>query len=203
MSDNAFDFIASIESRKHLLDWLADRGWPEIERAAVQLADGLRRGGAVFSCGNGGSASQAEHFAAELAGRFKLDRKSLPVFALSTNTASVTAISNDFGFAEMFARQIEGIGREGDGLVALSTSGNSANVVRACRVARSKGMKVFGFTGKTGGAMAGECDAVVKIPETDTARIQEIHLLAMHLICQYVEESLFTPQGSKSGEGKR
>ncbi len=197
MSGVEFDFISSIESRKRLLEWLADRGWPEIQSVAVRLADGLRRGGAVFSCGNGGSASQAEHFAAELAGRFKLDRKSLPVFALSTNTASVTAISNDFGFAEMFARQIEGIGRKGDCLVALSTSGNSPNVVRGCRVARAKEMKVFGFTGKTGGAMAAECDAVVKIPETDTAMIQEAHLLAMHLICQHVEESLFTPHDTK------
>jgi len=192
LAGNRFDFKSSIETRKRLLDWLAEQGWPEIERVAVQLTDGLSHGGAVFSCGNGGSASQAEHFAAELAGRFKLDRKSLPVFALTTNTASVTAISNDFGFAEMFARQIEGIGRKGDSLVALSTSGNSANVVQGCRVARSKGMKVFGFTGKTGGAMAAECDAVVKVPETDTARIQEVHLLAMHLICQHVEESLFT-----------
>jgi D-sedoheptulose 7-phosphate isomerase len=145
----------------------------------------------VFSCGNGGSASQAEHFAAELAGRYKLDRKSLPVFALSTNTASLTAIANDFGFSEMFARQIEGIGKNGDCLVAMSTSGNSANVVRACRVARSKGMKVLGFGGETGGEMAAECDALVRVPEKDAALIQEIHMIAIHLVCQHVENALF------------
>lgn len=198
--DNESELNSSIETRKRLLDWLLDRGGAHVRRVADELAEGLRRGGAVFTCGNGGSASQAEHFAAELAGRYKLDRKSLPVFALSTNTASVTAISNDFGFSEMFARQIDGMGKEGDCLVALSTSGNSANVVRACSVARAKGMKVIGLTGETGGAMAGACDAVVKIPETDTARIQEMHMVVIHLICQHVEETLFAAQSVKPHE---
>jgi D-sedoheptulose 7-phosphate isomerase len=198
LPDNESELKSSIETRKRLLDWFLDRGGPDVRRAADEITESLRRGGAVFTCGNGGSASQAEHFAAELAGRYKLDRKSLPVFALSTNTASVTAIANDFGFSEMFARQIEGIGKEGDCLVALSTSGNSINVVRACKVARAKKMKVLGFTGRTGGAMAGECDAVVRIPETDTARIQEMHMVVIHLICQHVEESLFAQQQAKS-----
>jgi D-sedoheptulose 7-phosphate isomerase len=198
--DNESELNSSIETRKRLLDWLLDRGGAHVCSVADELAEGLRRGGAVFTCGNGGSASQAEHFAAELAGRYKLDRKSLPVFALSTNTASVTAISNDFGFSEMFARQIDGMGKQGDCLVALSTSGNSANVVRACAVARAKGMKVIGLTGETGGAMAGACDAVVKIPETDTARIQEMHMVVIHLICQRVEETLFAAQNVKSHE---
>ena len=169
MPNNESRGIPLVETRRRLLDWLFEEGWTDIRRIAVELTERLRLGGAVFTCGNGGSASQAEHLAAELAGRYKLDRKSLPVFALSTNTASVTAISNDFGFSEMFARQIEGIGREGDCLVALSTSGNSVNIVRACRMARSKGMKVLGLTGKTGGAMAAECEAVLKIPEMGAA----------------------------------
>lgn len=197
MSKNEFDLNSIIAVRKQLLEWLGGGGWREIRRIADVLVESLGQGGAVFSCGNGGSASQAEHFAAELAGRYKLDRKSLPVFALSTNTASLTAISNDFGFSEMFARQIEGIGKKGDCLVAMSTSGNSANVVRACCVARSKGMKVLGLGGKTGGAMAAECDAVVKVPETDTALIQEMHMVAIHLVCQHVEETLFASPSSK------
>jgi D-sedoheptulose 7-phosphate isomerase len=191
---NELDRNAAIAVRKRLLEWAGGPGWGEIRSVADALVASLARGGAVFSCGNGGSAAQAEHFAAELAGRYKLDRKSLPVFSLSTNTASLTAISNDFGFAEMFARQIEGIGKPGDCLVALSTSGNSANVVRACRVARSKGMKVLALGGSTGGEMAAECDAIVRVPETDAALIQEIHMIAIHLVCQHVEETLFGPR---------
>lgn len=191
---------SSIETRKRLLDWLLEPGGVHVRRVADELVSSLRVGGAVFTCGNGGSASQAEHLAAELAGRYKLDRKSLPVFALSTNTASVTAISNDFGFSEMFARQIDGMGKKGDCLVALSTSGNSVNVVRACGVARSKGMKVIGLTGETGGAMASACDALVRIPETDTARIQEMHMVVIHLVCQRVEEDLFASPNASSHE---
>ncbi|UCH83827.1 MAG: SIS domain-containing protein [Candidatus Latescibacterota bacterium] len=186
-----------VAGRKDLLDWLAESGWSGIRDMADSMAESLAVGGAVFSCGNGGSASQAEHFAAELAGRYKLDRKSLPVFALSTNSASVTAISNDFGYTEMFARQIEGIGKQGDCLLALSTSGNSKNIIRVCQVAREKGMNVFGFTGKTGGNMVSECDATIKIPETDTAKIQEMHLVALHLTCQYIEDKLFSPKPTK------
>ena len=198
MSTNEFDFPSSVESRRRLLDWLRDDGWPEIRRVAVDLAESLVRGGAVFSCGNGGSASQAEHFAAELSGRFKLDRKSLPVFALSTNTASVTAISNDFGFAEMFARQIEGIGKKGDWLVALSTSGESRNILRACETARAKEMRVFALTGRTGGSLQSVSDRLIRVPDTDTARIQEMHLVVLHIACQMIEEALFATRHAGS-----
>lgn len=196
MPVNSTNLKALLSARQDLLEWTFGEGWTEIEAVAGELTESLKDGGAVFSCGNGGSASQAEHFAAELAGRFKLDRKSLPVFSLSTNTASLTAIANDFGFAEMFARQIEGIGKKGDALVALSTSGNSENILRACRIAREKKMTVYGLTGKTGGKMSGECDYVIRIPETDTARIQEVHLVALHMICQLIEESLFSKDGA-------
>lgn len=198
MKDNGFDVASSMGPRKRLLEWAGERGVPEIRRLAADLVESLRRGGAVFTCGNGGSASQAEHFAAELSGRFKLDRKSLPVFALSTNTASVTAISNDFGFAEMFARQIEGIGKTGDCLVALSTSGESKNIIRACETARLKGMKVLSLTGESGGSLAAVCDGVVRVPDTDTARIQEMHLLLLHLACQMIEDILFSPGPARS-----
>ena len=191
MPANNTDLKSLLSARKDLLEWVFGDGWSEIEKTANELTMSLKNGGAVFSCGNGGSASQAEHFAAELAGRFKLDRKSLPVFSLSTNTASLTAIANDFGFAEMFARQIEGIGKKGDALVALSTSGNSDNIIRACRIAREKEMTVYGLSGKSGGKMAGECDFMIRIPETDTAIIQEMHLVALHMICQLIEESIF------------
>ncbi len=196
MPANSTNLKALLSARQSLLEWTFGDGWAEIENTARELTASLKDGGAVFSCGNGGSASQAEHFAAELAGRFKLDRKSLPVFSLSTNTASLTAIANDFGFAEMFARQIEGIGKKGDALVALSTSGNSENIIRACRIAREKGMVVYGLTGETGGKMGGECNHIIRIPETDTARIQEMHLVALHMICQLIEESLFLTNGA-------
>jgi D-sedoheptulose 7-phosphate isomerase len=186
------DSRASLARRRKLLDWAHDRGWDQIRDFARELTSSLEKGGAVFTCGNGGSASQAEHFAAELAGRFKLDRRSLPVFALSTNTASVTAIANDFGFTEMFARQIQGIGKKGDCLVALSTSGESKNIIRACEIARQKGMKVFGLTGRTGGALRRVSDRLIRIPDTDTARIQEAHLLVLHIACQMIEMAMFT-----------
>lgn len=188
----------SMDERRRLLEWLADEGLGTVTAIAAALARCLKNGGTVFACGNGGSASQAEHFAAELVGRFKIDRKALPAFALSTNTSILTAVSNDYGFSSVFSRQLEGAAKEGDALVAISTSGDSENVVRACKAGKQIGMGVFTFTGKRGGLVTADSDVVLRVPDTDTARIQEIHLIGLHLVCRMVEESIFSSAPSSA-----
>jgi D-sedoheptulose 7-phosphate isomerase len=172
-----------------------ERSAPVIETIAAELAGCLAAGGTVFACGNGGSASQAEHFAGELLGRFTLDRKALPVFALSQNSAVVTAVANDTTYAQVYSRQIEGLGSTGDCLLALSTSGNSDNVIEACKAARRNGMRVISLTGRGGGLLGPNSDITLDIPSTNTARIQEMHLVVLHLLCQIVEERLFAAEG--------
>jgi D-sedoheptulose 7-phosphate isomerase len=198
VTDNERATKGDFEKRKELLEWAGEKAFSKIEAMAAGMVERLSRGGSVFACGNGGSASQAEHFAAELAGRFKQDRKSLSAWALSINSSSVTAIANDYGFSEIFARQLEGIATEKDCLLALSTSGNSENVVKACQVAKRGGMRIYAMTGHGGGLLAGNSDLTLEVPDTDAARIQEIHLLAVHLICQIVEERMFSPARSPS-----
>jgi D-sedoheptulose 7-phosphate isomerase len=183
----------SFDARRRVLGWLEEQVAGDIKSIADSLTRCLKKGGTVFACGNGGSASQAEHFVAELAGRFKMDRKALPAHALSINSSTVTAVSNDYGFSQVFARQLDGAARSGDCLVALSTSGMSENVVNACQKARQLGMRVFALTGEKNGPISSESDVALKVPDTDTARIQENHLVALHLICQMVEESMFSP----------
>lgn len=184
--------------RKRLLGWLEKEAGGTIDKIVDGLTKCLRSGGAVFACGNGGSASQAEHFAAELTGRFKMDRKPLRAYAVSTNSSTLTAVSNDYGFSEVFSRQIEGAAAEGDCLVAITTSGSSQNVVNACRKARGMSVKVFTFTGGSGGPVVDDSDVVLRVPDDDTARIQEIHLTALHLICQMVEEEMFSTKPTRS-----
>ncbi|NIM19656.1 MAG: SIS domain-containing protein [Candidatus Latescibacteria bacterium] len=168
------------------------------------LMDCFEKGGSVFACGNGGSATQAAHFAAELVGRYnKMDKRSLPAFALGENSAIVTALSNDYTFSDVFARQLEGLGKQGDCLIALSTSGNSENVLRACRVAKKKGMRVFAFTGRGGGQVAQLCEALLMFPENDTPRIQEAHLIALHTICQLIERKLLSQERQTSAAAAR
>ncbi len=147
--------------------------------------------GRLFLAGNGGSAADAQHLACELVGRFYLDRRSLSAEALTVNSSSLTAISNDYGYENLFARILEGKGKEGDVFIGLSTSGNSLNIVNAVRKARSMGIHTIGLTGKEGGAMAAYCDILIKIPESDTPRIQEGHILAGHIICELVEREMF------------
>jgi D-sedoheptulose 7-phosphate isomerase len=149
----------------------------------------LRGGGRVLICGNGGSAAMAQHFAAELVGRFERDRRPFPAIAL-TDIATITAIGNDYAFVEIFARQIAAIGNPGDTLIALSTSGNSANVVAALRQANALGMKTIGFTGLSECLITPLCDVVVQAPGTGAARIQEMHLIALHVTCGAVERAL-------------
>ena len=163
---------------------------PEVDQGAALIIETLRAGGTVFFCGNGGSAADAQHLAAELLGRFELERAPLPAVALNGNSSTVTAIGNDYGFEAVFERQIRGLGRTGDLLVGLSTSGNSANVVRALQAARRIGVRTLGLTGEDGGAMAGECDLCLRVPSRNTARIQEMHIAIGHVMCELAEAAL-------------
>ncbi|MBO4370383.1 MAG: D-sedoheptulose 7-phosphate isomerase [Paludibacteraceae bacterium] len=151
----------------------------------------LRAGGKVLFCGNGGSAADAQHLAAELSGRFYYDRPPLYAEALHCNTSFLTAVGNDYGYDRIYARMIQGSGRKGDVLVGISTSGNSENILKAFEVARSIGMTVVGMTGASGGKMKQEADILLNAPSIDTPRIQEAHIMMGHLICECVESALF------------
>ena len=155
------------------------------------IADALNNKNRIYFCGNGGSAADAQHLAAEFSGRFYIDRKALPAEALHVNTSYLTAVANDYGFDVVYSRIINGIGNEGDVLIGLSTSGNSANIVKAFEAAREKKMTIIAFTGLSGGIMKSICDYLINIPSTDTPRIQESHITIGHIICQLVEERLF------------
>ena len=155
------------------------------------IVTAFKNGNRVYFCGNGGSAADAQHLAAEFSGRFYTDRKALPAEALHCNTSYLTAVGNDYGFDVVYSRMIEGIGEEGDVLVGLSTSGNSANIINAIEAAKQKKMTTVGFTGLTGGQMRSVCDYLINIPSTDTPRIQESHILIGHIVCQLVEEKYF------------
>ena len=172
---------------------LERRAGPSIAAAAEAMIACLESGGTVFFCGNGGSAADAQHFACELAGRYLFDRPSLASIALTTNTSSLTAIGNDYGFDDVFARQLESLGTPGDVLVALSTSGNSRNVLRAVETAHALGMVVIGMTGlkDKGPSFAAMCDLALVSPHAVTPRIQEGHLAMGHAFCELVERSLF------------
>ena len=145
----------------------------------------------ILFCGNGGSASDAQHIAAELSGRFYTNRPPLYAEALHVNSSYMTAVANDFGYDETYARMLEACGREGDILVGISTSGNSLNVVKALKKANELGLTTVGFTGSKGGEMNSICDIMIKVPSDDTPRIQEVHILVGHIICQLIEEEMF------------
>ena len=155
------------------------------------IVEAFHRGKKVLFCGNGGSAADAQHLAAEFSGRFYLDRDALPAEALHVNTSYLTAIANDYSFEVAYARLIKGIAHDGDVLVGLSTSGNSANIVEAFKAAKEKGMITVGFTGETGGKLKELSDHLFNVPSTVTPRIQESHIMLGHIICQLVEERYF------------
>jgi D-sedoheptulose 7-phosphate isomerase len=155
------------------------------------IVSALQKGNRIYFCGNGGSAADAQHLAAEFSGRFYADRKALPAEALHCNTSYLTAVANDYSYDVVYARLIEGTGNSGDVLVGLSTSGNSANIVKAFEAAREKGIVTVGFTGITGGVMKEISDHLLNVPSTDTPRIQETHIMLGHIICQLVEEDYF------------
>lgn len=155
----------------------------------------LRHGNKLLFAGNGGSAADAQHWAAELVSRFNYDRPGLPGIALTTDTSALTAIGNDYGYERVFARQIEALGREGDLLFAISTSGNSKNILLAIEAARAAGIDVVGFTGRSGGAMADRCTVCLRMPSDETPKIQEGHELLGHLICGMIEREMFPRAG--------
>jgi D-sedoheptulose 7-phosphate isomerase len=155
------------------------------------IVEAFRNGNRVYFCGNGGSAADAQHLAAEFSGRFYTDRKALPAEALHCNTSYLTAVGNDYGYDVVYSRMIEGIGQKGDVLVGLSTSGNSANIIKAFEAAREKQMTTIAFTGESGGKIKPLSDYLLNVPSTDTPRIQESHILLGHIICQLVEQKYF------------
>jgi D-sedoheptulose 7-phosphate isomerase len=161
-----------------------------ITDAGRRLAALLAGGGKLMFCGNGGSAADAQHLASELTGRFIKDRRPLAGLALSTDSSALTCIGNDYSFDEVFARQVSGLGRAGDGLVAISTSGNSRNVLRAVAAAREAGVFTLGLLGRDGGELAKACDAAIVVPHQVTARIQEAHILIGHVLCGLIEREL-------------
>lgn len=163
----------------------------QIQQSVTAIADAFRNHKKVLFCGNGGSAADAQHLAAEFSGRFYKDRKALPAEALHCNTSYLTAVANDYSYDVIYARLVDGIGEEGDVLIGLSTSGNSGNIVKAFEKAREKNMITIGLTGATGGAMKGLSDYLFNVPSTDTPRIQESHILIGHIICELVEAALF------------
>lgn len=163
---------------------------PEIERAASALSGVIASGGKILVCGNGGSAADSQHIAAELVGRFKKERRAIAAIALTTDTSIITCLSNDYGFERVFERQVEALGRRGDALIAISTSGGSANVLKAAKKARELGLFTLGLLGRGGGSIKPACDLALVIEETDTPRIQEMHLLCAHIICELIEDSV-------------
>ncbi len=171
---------------------LADQAFlQKIEHSAQRLVDTFRRGGKVLFCGNGGSAADAQHLAAELSGRFYTDRPPLFAEALHVNSSYLTAVANDYGYDLVFARMVEAAGRPGDLLVAISTSGNSPSILLAVEKARAQGMQVIGMTGASGGKLADRCDVLLNVPSANTPRIQESHILIGHILCEIVEKTLF------------
>src|SRR5690242_7936306 len=191
MQQNIKNIIkASIATKQQLL---ADNNIiREIERAVEIITEAFVTGKKVLFCGNGGSAADAQHLAAEFSGRFYKDRKALPSEALHCNTSYVTAIANDYSYDVIYSRIIEGTGVGGDVLVGLSTSGNSKNIIKAFEVARGKNIITIGFTGESGGAMKDLSDYLFNIPSKDTPRIQESHIMIGHIICELVEQKLFS-----------
>jgi len=163
----------------------------KVEQSIELIIKTLKNGNKVLFCGNGGSAADAQHLAAELSGRFYFDRAPLAAEALHCNTSYLTAVANDYGYNEVFARIIKGSGNEGDVLIGLSTSGNSENILKAFEIAKSKGMSIIAFTGATGGKMKEMSDILLNVPSTDTPRIQEAHITIGHIICEQVELRIF------------
>lgn len=183
-------FAESLATKTAAMDSLI----PAIERAGTTMAECVRDGHKILSCGNGGSAGDAQHFSSELLNRFEMERPPLPAMALTTDSSTLTAIANDYSYDDIFAKQIKALGETGDALLAISTSGNSANVVRAIDAAQDRGMTVIALTGQDGGEMAPaliDTDIEVRVPSDRTARIQEVHLLVIHCLCDVIDRSLF------------
>ena len=190
MSQKIKEIIAaSIQVKQQLLE--NEKIINTVNDCVAVIVKAFKDGNKVLFCGNGGSAADAQHLAAEFSGRFYIDRDALPAEALHCNTSYLTAVGNDYSFDLIYARLIKGLGKKGDVLIGLSTSGNSANIVNAFKIAKEKEMITIGFTGLTGGLLKEISDHLLNVPSTDTPRIQESHILLGHIICELVEEKLF------------
>ncbi len=181
----------SLEASASIMAATATQCVEEVAKAAHALTNSLKNGGTAFFCGNGGSAADAQHMAAELAGRFYIERPAMAGIALTTNTSSITAIGNDYGYEFIFSRQLEGLGKKGDVLVAITTSGNSKNILEAVKVARRLEMTVIGMTGEKGVAFGKLCDIALITPSDKTPRIQEGHIAMGHAMCELAEHALY------------
>lgn len=180
---------SSIDTKKRIIDNPALM--EVIEKITNEIVKAFKNGNKVLFCGNGGSAADAQHLAAEFSGRFYTDRNPLPSEALHCNTSYLTAVANDYGYDVVYSRIVKGVGKEGDVLIGLTTSGNSVNIIKAMQQAEQLGMVTVAFTGESGGQMKLLCDYLVNIPSNDTPRIQESHITLGHIVCQLVEEALF------------
>ena len=188
------DLLDSSRNLKELAGQSAD-----VERAALLMVRCLKKGGKIVSCGNGGSAADAQHLAAELSGRFEVDRPGLPAVALTANTSTLTAIANDYDYSQVFSRQITGLLNKGDVLVAISTSGNSPSVIEAVKEARKHKAVVIGWSGKSGGKLKPLCDVCLCVPHARTSRVQEGHLAILHALCGVIESELFPKKKKATG----
>jgi len=191
MSSAHADFVAQALAEAARLHGVAvSAAGPAAEAAASMIAT-LRAGGRILACGNGGSAADAQHFAAELVGRFERERAALGAIALTTDTSIVTAVANDYDFARVFARQVEALGRPGDVLLGISTSGGSANVIAAFAAAKAGGLLTVALTGRDGGAVGAAADIHINVPAASTARVQEVHRTLLHAVCALIERELY------------
>jgi D-sedoheptulose 7-phosphate isomerase len=180
--------LKEIEEHKRVAEEVLIQLPRQIERAGELIIETLRNGGKILLCGNGGSAADAQHIAAELTGRFFRERQGLPAVALTTDSSVLTAIGNDYGYERIFERQVEALAKKGDLLIGISTSGNSINVLRALERAREMDCRTVGLSGRDGGAMVERCDLNIIVPSEVTARIQEMHILIGHILCEMVDE---------------
>ncbi|RXK12307.1 phosphoheptose isomerase [Halarcobacter mediterraneus] len=180
------EFQGHLETINKVIETMAS----PLEEASKLAVETLKNGNKILFFGNGGSAADAQHIAAELTGRYKTERRGLPGIALTTDTSALTAIGNDYGYDRVFDRQVESLAQEGDLLLGISTSGNSKNVINAFKVGKEIGCKIIGFSGRDGGAMNDYCDINLVVPSNDTPRIQEMHILFGHTICQLIDNEL-------------
>jgi phosphoheptose isomerase len=183
-------FLASITAKQAAAEAIVD----DIARAVEALEKAVKNGNKVLSCGNGGSAADAQHFSSEFINRFNQNRDSIPAIALTTDSSTITSIANDYSYEEIFSRQISSLGQSGDLLLAISTSGNSGNVIKAMTEAKKRGMSIIALTGKSGGRMSEliqNDDIELRVPSDVTARIQEVHLLIIHILCARIDNRIF------------
>ncbi|UFS71223.1 D-sedoheptulose 7-phosphate isomerase [Geomonas sp. RF6] len=187
------EIVAQLTEQRKLVERVEQELAPAVAAVVDLLVEAFRRGKKLLVMGNGGSAADAQHFAAEIVGRFKLERRGLPAIALTTDTSILTAIGNDYGFDRIFSRQVEALAEEGDVVFGISTSGNSVNVGLAFEEAKERGCRTVAFLGRDGGSLKGVAELPVVVPSNNTPRIQETHITLIHIICDLVERTLFAP----------